>query len=607
MRSSPSPRAGRACSAGVRLLGSTALAAVLTVAAPLVALPVIGSGMATAQERVEVSAEFRGALDPHGKWHRHQRWGEVWVPAKAGRDWRPYRNGRWVYSDDYGWYWNAADEEAAWGLVVYHYGRWVQDTEIGWAWVPGREWGPAWVDWRRGERAVGWAPLPPDEIVVEVRDRPDYWVFVRPRDLVAERVTSVILPPRERDVFIRETVVVNRTVLVDDRGPRFAVNPGIPPAYIAAAYGRPIRTWSVQPRVLAGFGMVPGAVEVRVDDLRDRRSRVIRDTSYIRESRTTIEPARTVPRPEPLAAGDRGRLGDTPPRAAARDGGRDGARDAAPGATGRQPADTRPGETRPGDAAPGTATAPAERRPGERGPTAGERAPGDRPDQRRDDAAERRDQRQQERPDDAAARRDQPQQERRDGAAERRDQRQQERRDGAAERRDQRQQDRRDGAAERRDQRQQERRDDAAERREQRQPERSDRQGAERSGGERGGAERGGPTADRAPGVRVPGSERGGPERGPSERGSPERGASERGGREPAGASAGRGGSDGSSAGRGGAPGGGAAERGGGRGGATTGASPGGAGGAGGPGGGPGGAGGGGAGGGGAGGPGGRN
>ncbi|RAI27767.1 DUF6600 domain-containing protein, partial [Rhodoplanes serenus] len=335
MRSSPSPRAGRACSAGVRLLGSTALAAVLTVAAPLVALPVIGSGMATAQERVEVSAEFRGALDPHGKWHRHQRWGEVWVPANAGRDWRPYRNGRWVYSDDYGWYWNAADEEAAWGLVVYHYGRWVQDTEIGWAWVPGREWGPAWVDWRRGERAVGWAPLPPDEIVVEVRDRPDYWVFVRPRDLVAERVTSVILPPRERDVFIRETVVVNRTVLVDDRGPRFAVNPGIPPAYIAAAYGRPIRTWSVQPRVLAGFGMVPGAVEVRVDDLRDRRSRVIRDTSYIRESRTTIEPARTVPRPEPLAAGDRGRLGDTPPRAAARDGGRDGARDAAPGAAGR--------------------------------------------------------------------------------------------------------------------------------------------------------------------------------------------------------------------------------------------------------------------------------
>jgi hypothetical protein len=29
-------------------------------------------------------------------------------------------------------------------------------------WVPGTEWGPGWVSWRRGDRFVGWAPLPPE-------------------------------------------------------------------------------------------------------------------------------------------------------------------------------------------------------------------------------------------------------------------------------------------------------------------------------------------------------------------------------------------------------------------------------------------------------------
>lgn len=351
-----------------RLLGSTAL--VVGVVAALVALPAAVATPVAAQERVEVSVEFRDALTPHGKWQRHSRWGEVWVPANVGRDWRPYTRGRWVYTDDYGWYWTAADEEAAWGLVTYHYGRWIDDGDTGWVWVPGREWGPAWVDWRRGEKAVGWAPLPPDEVAVEMREQPNYWVFVRPRDLVAERVTSVLLPPRERDVYIRETVVVNRTVIVSDRGPRFAVNPGIPPAYIAAAYGRPIRTWSVQPRVLVGTGRIPGAVEIRVDDLRDRRSRVVRDTSYLRQTKTSIQPARDVPAAQALT-GDQGRLGDDPPRAA-----RQAAPSDAPaGADARRQGGTAPagattGGATTGGKTPGQATGA---RDGERGPATGER------------------------------------------------------------------------------------------------------------------------------------------------------------------------------------------------------------------------------------------
>ncbi|MDB5572736.1 MAG: hypothetical protein JWN93_3919, partial [Hyphomicrobiales bacterium] len=106
---------------------------------------------AAAQQRVEVRSEFRTALEPYGRFERHDRYGEVWRPNRLAKDWRPYTEGRWVYTDEWGWYWNAADTEANWGWVAYHYGRWLDDEQMGWVWVPGDEWGPAWVNWRRGE------------------------------------------------------------------------------------------------------------------------------------------------------------------------------------------------------------------------------------------------------------------------------------------------------------------------------------------------------------------------------------------------------------------------------------------------------------------------
>ncbi len=192
---------------------------------------------AAAQQRVEVRAEFRVALEPHGRFERHSRYGEVWRPARVARDWRPYTVGRWVYNDDLGWYWNADESEADWGWVAFHYGRWVNDNQMGWVWVPGDEWAPAWVNWRRGEgpavatrggrnaeevRYIGWAPLPPDDVIVEYRDNPDVWIFVRARDIVAPRVNTVIIRDRRPEILER-TVVVNRTFVGRDRG--VIVNP----------------------------------------------------------------------------------------------------------------------------------------------------------------------------------------------------------------------------------------------------------------------------------------------------------------------------------------------------------------------------------------------
>jgi hypothetical protein len=260
----------------------------------------------------QVLVEFRTALEPYGSFQRVAHWGEVWVPNVA-RDWRPYTIGRWVYSDDYGWYWVSDAPEAPWGWIAFHYGRWVWIEDVGWAWVPGRDWGPAWVDWRRGGGYVGWAPLPPDDVAVEIRDEPQYWVFCRPSDFLATNIATVFIEPEP--VLLRETVVVNETVVIHDRG--FAVNPGIEPAFIAASIGRPIPEYQVRPRVLAGTASLPNAIEVRAEDLHrtDFRQDLMRQTE-IRATNNAIQPAANVPRPQPLAPNERGRLGQNPPRAA---------------------------------------------------------------------------------------------------------------------------------------------------------------------------------------------------------------------------------------------------------------------------------------------------
>jgi hypothetical protein len=58
-------------------------------------------------------------------------------------------------------------------------------------------------------------------------------------------------------------VVVNQTIILRERGPAVAVNPGIAPAIIAAAVGRPLRTFEVRPRILAGTAQIQGAVGVK--------------------------------------------------------------------------------------------------------------------------------------------------------------------------------------------------------------------------------------------------------------------------------------------------------------------------------------------------------
>jgi hypothetical protein len=113
---------------------------------------------AQADTRVWVSF-FYDELAPDGYWVEDVHYGTVWYPRDRPADWQPYVYGRWVWTSDYGWYW---DSDEDWGWATYHYGRWVYTDAYGWVWVPDDEWGPAWVEWRTGGGYVGWTPMPPE-------------------------------------------------------------------------------------------------------------------------------------------------------------------------------------------------------------------------------------------------------------------------------------------------------------------------------------------------------------------------------------------------------------------------------------------------------------
>jgi hypothetical protein len=253
------------------------------------------------------AAQFYDALAPYGQWRHSSRWGDVWAP-QVTPDWRPYTVGRWIYTDDWGWYWVAGDPEVQWGWVVYHYGRWVFDADLGWIWIPDDTWGPAWVMWRQGAEQLGWAPLPPEPLLVEYREEPDVWIFVQAQEFFAPDIASVLLPANQITVAFRNTVVVNQSLVVDGG---FAVNPGIEPAIIAASAGHAVKTYQVRPVVLAGTAAVPNAIQAGPQQFRQARQL---QRQSIRVTQNQIRPAAQITKPIPLAKNERGRLGQQPPR-----------------------------------------------------------------------------------------------------------------------------------------------------------------------------------------------------------------------------------------------------------------------------------------------------
>jgi hypothetical protein len=72
-------------------------------------------------------------LDDAGRWEPNAEYGHVWFPSRVSADWVPYRDGRWVWVEPWGWSW-VADEP--WGYAPSHYGRWARFGPS-WGWIPG--------------------------------------------------------------------------------------------------------------------------------------------------------------------------------------------------------------------------------------------------------------------------------------------------------------------------------------------------------------------------------------------------------------------------------------------------------------------------------------
>jgi hypothetical protein len=123
----------------MRALGCAALAILFLLGAPPLSTSIVKSARAQISDEIQQAGiPFHEALAPYGEWRHSSRWGDVWVP-QINADWRPYTVGHWIYTDDWGWYWVAAERETEWGLVVYHYGRWLLDPDFGWIWAGRRE------------------------------------------------------------------------------------------------------------------------------------------------------------------------------------------------------------------------------------------------------------------------------------------------------------------------------------------------------------------------------------------------------------------------------------------------------------------------------------
>lgn len=160
---------------------------------------------------------FYTRLEAYGDWLETSNYGYVWRPheSERSRAWRPYLNGHWVYTDA-GWTWVS---EEPFGWATYHYGRWARLRDVGWVWVPGDEWAPAWVSWRKSDDYVGWAPLPP-EARFERRTGiqnwadnyydigPDQYSFVPSPQFGEQRVARAVVPSERNVTIINETTNV---------------------------------------------------------------------------------------------------------------------------------------------------------------------------------------------------------------------------------------------------------------------------------------------------------------------------------------------------------------------------------------------------------------
>lgn len=192
--------------------------------------PLIGQARAqlaalVPDQKVIPIEEFFEVLRDYGTWLDSDRYGHVFCPHPdvVGVDFQPYQRGHWTMSE-FGWTF-VSSSKISW--VTDHYGRWVEVglTNCTWAWLPGRQWSPAWVEFRVSDRVIAWRPqpyngppvrmsLPPGSQLPRVTLPPQVFshdgrdagfVVVNDNDFTARRIENVSLTGSQLYAALRET------------------------------------------------------------------------------------------------------------------------------------------------------------------------------------------------------------------------------------------------------------------------------------------------------------------------------------------------------------------------------------------------------------------
>ncbi len=161
-----------------------------------------------AEARVSLYQFYR-ELAPYGHWFEHPDYGQVWQPAGISRNWRPYTDGYWLNTEQYGWYWQS---DWTWGWAAFHYGRWTYEPFAGWIWIPDTVWAPAWVAWQYNTDFSAWAALPPKtqqppqtELSASFNSIPsNHWVVVPPQQLTQRHLMQMVLPTVQNKYYINQ-------------------------------------------------------------------------------------------------------------------------------------------------------------------------------------------------------------------------------------------------------------------------------------------------------------------------------------------------------------------------------------------------------------------
>jgi hypothetical protein len=188
----------------------------------------VGVSVALPTVQIRTDSDFYEPLAPDGQWLMVGSYGRCWRPAHVARDWRPYCDGSWVWTDA-GWYW-ASDEPWAW--ATYHYGCWGYSDQFGWYWVPQTQWAPAWVSWHQGGGYIGWTPRYPSGM--KVTSTRAYVMVKQDRFLDSIRPTTVIV---NTTAIIKHTSALSNTREMNNT--RF--NAGPTAAFVEKASGRKLQ------------------------------------------------------------------------------------------------------------------------------------------------------------------------------------------------------------------------------------------------------------------------------------------------------------------------------------------------------------------------------